>query len=67
MVAVGLLQARGRVGTPQRGRPSIEGWKAVVGMVGVAVRDHIGEGKGLGASVQLLLSPSFLLYLLMEG
>lgn len=42
MVAIGLLQAGGGVGAPERDGTSVEGGEAVVGVLRVTVRHHIG-------------------------
>lgn len=49
MVAIGLLQARGRVGTPEWDGTSVEGGETIVGMLRVTVRHHIRQGEGLSA------------------
>lgn len=49
MVAIGLLQARGGVCTPEWDRTPVEGRETVVGMLRVTVRHHIGQGERLSA------------------
>lgn len=41
MVTIGLLQARGRVGTPKWDGTSIEGREAIVRLLGVTVGHNI--------------------------
>lgn len=67
MVAIGLLQACGGVGSRQRDRGSVDGREAVVGLLGVTIGYHVGQREGLCAGSQLLLGLLFLLHLLMEN